>query len=94
MYYVAVCFEGNDSTKWDGNEVPGRTVVRLGWRGLDRLERAEIHWPKRKVGKVTVWWCVVLEGEEAEEEGGGGKAAATTGKGSLPWTKVPEINTV
>ena len=68
MYYVAVYFEGNNFTKWDGNEVevPGRTVVRLGWRGPDRLERAEIHWPKGKVGKANVWWCVVLEGEEAE----------------------------
>ena len=64
-------FENNQSAKWDGKEaeVPGRTVVRLGWRGKDGLEKAEVHWPGKgrgKAGKVKVWRCVVLEGEEEE----------------------------
>ena len=68
--HVAVRFENNNSSKWDGKEaeVPGRTVVRLGRRGEDRLEKAEVCWPgKGKTGKVKVWRCVVLEGEEEEE---------------------------
>ena len=68
--YVAVRFENNNSSKWDGKEaeVPGRTVVRLGRRGEDGLEKAEVSWPgKGKTGKAKVWRCVVLEGEEEEE---------------------------
>ena len=52
-------------------EVPGRTVVRLGWRGADRLERGEVHWPGKGKGskaKKTVWRCALLEAEEADVE--------------------------
>ena len=78
---MPVRFEGNRSAKWDGkeSEVPGRTVVRLGWRGEDGLERAEVHWPgKGKAGKVKVWRCVVLKGEEEE-----GQATTRTRKPEL-----------
>ena len=66
--YVLVRFEGNNSTRWDGKEteVLGRTVVRLGRRGVDGLEKAEVHWGKGKGKKV--WKCVMLEGGEEEEE--------------------------
>ena len=58
----------DNSTRWDGKEteVPGRTVVRLGSRGVDGLEKAEVHWGKGKGKKV--WKCVMLEGGEEEEE--------------------------
>ena len=58
----------DNSTRWDGKEteVPGRTVVRLGSRGVDGLEKAEVHWGKGKRKKV--WKCVMLEGGEEEEE--------------------------
>ena len=67
--YLAVCFEKNNSVKWDGKEaeVPGRTVVRLGWRGADGLERVEVHWPGKGKGKARVWRCAVLEAEVEEE---------------------------
>ena len=66
--YVAVKFENNHSVKWDGkeSEVPVRTVVRLGWRGADGLERAEVHWPGKGKGKPRVWRCAVLEAELEE----------------------------
>ena len=60
--YVAVRFE-NNSSKWDGKEaeVPGRTVVRLGRRGEDGLEKAEVSWPgkgktgRRRFGGAWYW---------------------------------------
>ena len=46
--------------------MPGRTVVRLGWRGADGLERAEVHWPGKGKGKARVWRCAVLEPQQPE----------------------------
>ena len=68
--YLAVRFEKNNSVKWDGKEaeVPGRTVVRLRWRGADGLERAEVHWPGKGKEKARVWRCAVLEVEEPPQQ--------------------------
>ena len=44
------------------------TVVKLGKRGEDGLEEAEVHWPGKGKGKKgKVWKCVVLE-ERTEAE--------------------------
>ena len=50
-----------------GGGAGGRTVVRLGWRGADGLEKGEVQWPgKGKAGKI--WRCVMLkDGEEAKD---------------------------
>ena len=68
--YVGVRFVGNGSRKWDGKEtdVPEYTVVKLGKRGEDGLEEAEVHWPGKGKGKGKVWKCVVLEERTEAEE--------------------------
>ena len=60
--YVAVRFEGNGSRKWDGREieVPEKTVVRLGQRTAEGLEKAEVLWPGKGKSKGKVWTCVML----------------------------------
>ena len=83
--YVLVRFEGNNSMRWEGKEteVPGRTVVRLGSRGVDGLEKAEVHWGKGKGKKV--WKCVMLEGGARGRGGGGGAAEEVALLQPQPW---------
>lgn len=51
--YIGVRFKGDGTKKWDSKEVefPGRTVVMLREWTEERPERAEVHWPGKRVGE-------------------------------------------
>ena len=65
-----VKFVDNNSAQWDGKvtEVSGETVVRMGRRGADSLERVEVHWPGKGKGKMKVWHAVLVADANDDEQ--------------------------